>query len=60
MAKPRIYIESSPLIDVIKGRVKIALTPEREKDLWLTEQCLRAALDGIEQILKPIPEKLKN
>jgi predicted nucleic acid-binding protein len=42
----RIYIESCPIIDVIKGRVKIALTPDRENDLWFTEQCLRAALAG--------------
>jgi predicted nucleic acid-binding protein len=42
----RIYIESSPIIDVIKGRVHIALTPDRDNDLWFTEQCLRAALDG--------------
>ena len=42
----RIYIETSPIIDVIKGRVNITLTPDRANDLWYTEQCLRAALAG--------------
>ena len=46
MTKPRIYIETPPLIDVIKGRVGVPLTADRESDLWHTEQCLRAALDG--------------
>lgn len=46
MSKPRIYIETSPIIDVIKGRVRLNLTPDRENDLWHTEKCLQAALAG--------------
>jgi len=46
MSKPRIYIEAAPIIDVIKGRLSISLTPDRDNDLWHTEQCLRAALAG--------------
>src|SRR5437016_10644653 len=46
MSKARIYIETSPIIDVIKGRTRVSLTADRENDLWYTEQCLRAALDG--------------
>jgi len=46
MSKARLYIESSPIIDVIKGRLSIGLTPDRENDLWHTEQCLRSALAG--------------
>jgi predicted nucleic acid-binding protein len=42
----KIYLESCPIIDVIKGRTRIALTPDRENDIWFTEQSLRAALDG--------------
>lgn len=46
MSKPRIYIESCPLIDVIKGRVKVSLTTDRVNDLWYTETAMQAALDG--------------
>jgi predicted nucleic acid-binding protein len=46
MNKTRIYIDTSPLIDVIRGRVGLTLTPDREDDLWYTEQTLRAALNG--------------
>jgi predicted nucleic acid-binding protein len=42
----RIYIETSPIIDVIKGRVRIGLDPDRKRDLWHTEECLKAALAG--------------
>jgi predicted nucleic acid-binding protein len=46
MSEIRIYIETCPIIDVIKGRVGLNLTPDRENDLWHTEQCLKAALAG--------------
>ncbi|MDX6499822.1 MAG: hypothetical protein QOG23_3082 [Blastocatellia bacterium] len=46
MNKPRVYIETPPLIDVIKGRVSISLTQDRKDDLWYTETAMRAALDG--------------
>lgn len=46
MNKIRIYIETCPIIDVIKGRVGVNLTPDREDDLWYTEQCLKAAWAG--------------
>jgi predicted nucleic acid-binding protein len=42
----RIYIETSPIIDVIKGRVRTGFDPNRKRDLWHTEECLRAALAG--------------
>jgi hypothetical protein len=51
MSEVRIYIETCPLIDVIKGRVGISLTPDRENDLWHTEQCLKAALAGEIQVV---------
>lgn len=46
MSKPHIYIETCPIVDVIKGRVSVSLPPDRENDLWFTEQCLKAALAG--------------
>jgi predicted nucleic acid-binding protein len=46
MSKPRIYIETCPIIDVIKGRVNAYLTEDRKNDLWYTETSLQAALDG--------------
>ena len=46
MSKPRIYIETCPIIDVIKGRTSGYLTEDRKNDLWYTETSLQAALDG--------------
>jgi len=45
MTTPRIYIETAPLIDVIKGRIGENLTTDRQNDLWYTQQCLQAAFD---------------
>jgi predicted nucleic acid-binding protein len=42
----RIYIETSPLIDVIKGRVRVQVDQDRLNDVWHVEACLRAALAG--------------
>lgn len=34
------------MIDLIKGRTRIHLEPDRINDLWYTEECLKAALAG--------------
>lgn len=54
MSKPRIYIETSPIIDVIKGNAGIALPPDRANDVWHTQQCLRAALAGEIEVITSI------
>jgi predicted nucleic acid-binding protein len=46
MSNPRIYIESCPIIDVIKGRFKVELEADRVNDIWHVEACLKAALAG--------------
>lgn len=51
MTKPRIYIETSPLIDAIKGRVNLPLTQDRKDDLWYTETSMRAAFDGQPEVV---------
>jgi hypothetical protein len=51
MNKIRIYIETCPIIDVIKGRVGLSLSREQEDDLWYTEQCLKAAWAGEIQVV---------
>lgn len=44
--KPRIYVDSSPIIDLVKFKVGVNLAPERESDAWHLQQMIAAARDG--------------
>lgn len=46
MPKDRIYIETSPLIDYIKGDRDTTLTEDRKNNNWYIKQILTAALNG--------------
>lgn len=42
-AKPRIYLDSAPIIDLVKFKVGAGVDPEREQDAWHVQQLLIAA-----------------
>lgn len=44
--KARIYVDSAPIIDLVKFKVGVNLDPERERDAWHLERMLHAARDG--------------
>ncbi|MGO9400763.1 MAG: type II toxin-antitoxin system VapC family toxin [Xanthobacteraceae bacterium] len=44
--KPRIYLDSCCFIDMVKHEVGIALSSDRENDVWHMKQLLQAARDG--------------
>lgn len=43
MSKPRIYVDACPLIDLVKYRLKMGSSDEREKDAWFTDRLIQAA-----------------
>jgi len=44
--KPRIYIESAPLIDLVKSKVGVTAQDDRARDVFIVEQALDAARAG--------------
>lgn len=46
MAKDRIYIESCPFIDYIKGDADPTLTENQKRNNWYIKQILTAGLNG--------------
>ncbi|MBI3774533.1 MAG: PIN domain-containing protein [Gammaproteobacteria bacterium] len=42
-AKPRIYLDAAPIIDLVKVKVGVGLDSEREKSAWHVQQMIRAA-----------------
>lgn len=42
-AKPRIYLDAAPIIDLVKVKVGVGLDVEREKSAWCVQQMIRAA-----------------
>jgi hypothetical protein len=41
--KPRIYLDAAPIIDLVKFKVGVGISPERERDSWYLQQLLAAA-----------------
>lgn len=46
MSLTRIYIDTCPLIEVLKHLDGTPLSPEREREVWFTQRCLEAGLHG--------------
>ncbi|WP_005031704.1 type II toxin-antitoxin system VapC family toxin [Holophaga foetida] len=46
-AKPRIYIDSNPIIDLVKYEVRGNVQNEITEHAWHTQQLIRAAQDGL-------------
>lgn len=44
--KPKIYVDSAPIIDLVKFRVGVGIDAAREQDAWHLQQLLKAARDG--------------
>src|SRR5262245_19994847 len=51
MSPPRLYIETCPLVDVIKSEVGVSLEAERQNNIWYVHRCLQASLDGKLEII---------
>ena len=43
MSKPRIYIDACPIIDLVKYRLQMQSTDDRQKDAWFTDRLIQAA-----------------
>ena len=43
MSKPRVYIDACPIIDLVKYRLQMASTDDRQKDAWFTDRLIQAA-----------------
>lgn len=41
--KPKIYLDAAPIIDLVKFKVGVGISPEREHDAWHLQQLLKAA-----------------
>ncbi len=46
MAKPRIYIEACPLIDLVKHRLHMEAADDRQQDAWFTDRLIQAGKMG--------------
>jgi|SRR6185437_6389469 len=44
--KPKIYVDASPIIDLVKVRVDVNVPSDRSSDTWHLQKMLDAALDG--------------
>ena len=42
-AKPRVYLDAGPIIDLIKVKVGVVVDKQREADAWYLQQLIRAA-----------------
>ena len=45
-AKPRLYFDANPLIDLVKVEVGVEIASDAEKDAWHTRQIIRACQAG--------------
>lgn len=43
--RPRIYLDSAPIIDLVKFKVGVGINQQREKDVWHMQQLLVASRD---------------
>ncbi len=43
MSKPRIYVDACPIIDLVKHRLGMHSTDDRQKDAWFTDRLIQAA-----------------
>lgn len=48
--RPRVYVESQPIIDLVKVAVGTKVLPDREDDAWHLQRMLDAARDGKVQV----------
>ena len=48
--KPRVYVDSAVIIDLVKHKVGVGIQTEREKDAWHLQRMLVAARDGKAQV----------
>ena len=46
-ARHRIYIDSNPIIDLVKYEVRVPILTEAADHAWHTQQLIRAAQDGV-------------
>jgi hypothetical protein len=75
MAKPVVYIDACPIIDLVKVKRHVAVEAGRENEAWWTERLVAAARDGHVRLISsaiiliesthagegmPVPEETKD
>jgi hypothetical protein len=46
VSKPRIYIDACPIIDLVRHRLQMHSTDDRQKDAWFMDRLIQAAKQG--------------